>query len=166
MLVLPVHHTRKNDHGDIDPFDNIAGYPNLQRAIEAGVMLSRVEEEDMDDVVKATFLVRSDPPIGEVLFEVRDGEIHVIVQEEEAMPQHRSEEERLMDFIRDNLPETQEGAIPTKQLLDMMEASDDIELTPRSIERRKLSEWVEEGLLSVIKGNAYRYYQGPRINQK
>lgn len=165
MLVIPVHHTRKNDPGDVDPFDNIAGYPNLQRAIEAGIMLSRVEDEGMEGVVKASFLVRSDPPIGDVLFQVRDFQIQVY-DDEDDKPRYRSQADRLIDYIKANLPETKEDAIETEQLIAMMDASDDVEFKGSTIGRYKLSEWVEEGLLSVRNGNPNRYYQGPAISQE
>ena len=124
-------------------------------------MLIPHEEADSDGnrSMTAKFMARSFPQIPDKELILEDG-VHKLLAESIVKPS-ASEIDELKTFIREYVPENAETALPTRELLKLMDAEwCERPWRMETIKRRKLSEWVETGYLRVIGQKPKRYYQG------
>jgi archaellum biogenesis ATPase FlaH len=163
MLIFVVHHLNKSTLDEVDPFKNLSGHSNFQRAVDGGILL--IPDEDSDDAKSRTmtikYMARSFPQIPDKKVLFKDG-VHILASDDGHEPQ-KNEIGRLKDFICENLPVTSDDAIPTVELAELISQCDDLPWTVETIKRYKLSKWVTAGYLNVTGNKPKLYYQGNNL---
>jgi archaellum biogenesis ATPase FlaH len=175
ILIIVVHHFNKSDIDFTDPFKNLAGHSNFYRAVDGGILLIPDKDQDeLDDgspkVITMKFVARSfkQIPDKELVF---DNGKHILVSECEDKIQQQglstqkapSQISKLKIFIKENLPDNPDEAIPTKDLAELMGNNKDVEGSTSNIQKRKLAEWFDAGYLKRIGLKPYKYYQGDNL---